>query len=136
MSKEKSKKRGIGKFLAGAAVGAGLGILFAPKKGSETRKDLKKGYKKITNKVKDIEKEDVEEFIRDAKNEIEAELRDLSKEKILSKARDKAREIKIRCDEILEMATVAGNKALEKGVSDFKKETVKVLKEIINKLEA
>ena len=30
MSKEK-KKSGLGKFLAGAAIGAGLGVLFAPK---------------------------------------------------------------------------------------------------------
>ena len=27
-----SKKSGVGKFIAGAAIGAGLGILFAPKK--------------------------------------------------------------------------------------------------------
>ena len=132
----KKENNVLAALITGTLIGAGLGVLFAPKKGSETRKDLKKGYKKITNKVKDIEKEDVEEFIRDAKNEIEAELKDLSKEKILSKARDKAREIKIRCDEILEMATVAGNQALEKKVSEFKKDTVRVLKEIINKLES
>ena len=35
------KNNGIGKFLAGAAVGAGLGILFAPKSGKETREDIK-----------------------------------------------------------------------------------------------
>ena len=34
-------KKGLGKFVAGAAVGAGLGILFAPKKGTEIRKELK-----------------------------------------------------------------------------------------------
>ena len=35
-----NKKSGFGKFLAGAALGAGLGILFAPKSGKDTRKEL------------------------------------------------------------------------------------------------
>ena len=34
-------KKGFGKFLAGASLGAGLALLFAPKKGSETRQELK-----------------------------------------------------------------------------------------------
>ena len=55
MSKE--KKSGIGKFIAGAAVGAGLGILFAPKKGSETRKDLKNKLDELIGKAKEIDVE-------------------------------------------------------------------------------
>ena len=35
------KKKGLGKLLAGVALGTGLGVLFAPKKGSETRSQLK-----------------------------------------------------------------------------------------------
>ena len=132
----KKENNTLAALVTGALIGVGLGVLFAPKKGSETREDLKKEYKKLSKKMGEIDKEDVVEFIEDAKTEIEAELKDLSSEKVLSKARDKAREIKIRCDEILEMASVAGNKALEKGVSEFKKDTVKVLKEIIDKLEA
>ena len=31
-----SKNNGFGKFLAGLALGIGIGVLFAPKKGSET----------------------------------------------------------------------------------------------------
>ena len=32
-----NKKTGLGKLFAGLVIGAGLGVLFAPKKGSETR---------------------------------------------------------------------------------------------------
>ena len=39
MSKE--RKSGFGKFLLGAGIGVGLGILFAPKSGKETRQELK-----------------------------------------------------------------------------------------------
>ena len=48
----KNNKSGLGKFLAGAAIGAGLGILFAPKKGSETRELLKKKMTELTNHIK------------------------------------------------------------------------------------
>ena len=37
-----SKKGGLRKFIAGAALGAGLGLLFAPDSGENTRKVLKK----------------------------------------------------------------------------------------------
>ena len=46
-----SKKKGCGKFLVGAALGAGLGLLFAPKKGSDMREDLKKQLDKLLNQI-------------------------------------------------------------------------------------
>lgn len=57
------KKNGLGKFLCGAAVGAGLGLLFAPKTGKETRADLKKKFDEVLEQVKSIKAEDVKESI-------------------------------------------------------------------------
>jgi gas vesicle protein len=39
-------------FLAGAAVGAILGLLYAPAPGAETRQNLSEGARKISDKVK------------------------------------------------------------------------------------
>lgn len=52
MSKNE-KKSGLGKFVVGAAVGAGLGVLFAPKKGSETRRELKNKIDELVAQIKD-----------------------------------------------------------------------------------
>ena len=48
-----NKKSGMGKFLAGLGIGAGLGILFAPKSGEETRKELKEEENKNEKKIND-----------------------------------------------------------------------------------
>ena len=68
------KKKGCGKFVLGAALGAGLGVLFAPKAGSETRKELKAKIDDLLAKLKDLDvvevKENIEEFIKDYYKEL------------------------------------------------------------------
>ena len=50
-----SKKGGFGKFLGGIALGAGLGLLFAPDKGENTRKVLAKKIDELLKKLNDID---------------------------------------------------------------------------------
>ena len=64
VAKKEKKKSGVGKFLLGAAVGAGLGILFAPQKGSDTRKMLKEKMDELIKKAKNIDVEEVKDNIQ------------------------------------------------------------------------
>jgi hypothetical protein len=41
---------GAGIFIAGVALGAGLGVLFAPRPGRETRRALGAGFRRLTSK--------------------------------------------------------------------------------------
>ena len=78
--KKMSKKKGYGKLLAGVAIGAGLGVLFAPKKGSDTRRELKEKIDEMLEKAKNIDKQEVKNNIENKISEIKKELEDLDKE--------------------------------------------------------
>ncbi len=45
---------GIGLFLLGAALGAGLALLFAPQSGEETRADIRRVARKAKRKARDL----------------------------------------------------------------------------------
>lgn len=134
MSKDK-KKSGFGKFLAGAAIGAGLGILFAPKKGSETRQELKEKLDELTNKVKGIDVEEVRESIEAKIEEIKEELKDLDKEKVLKIAKEKGAELKKKSEELVNLAVEKGTPVLQNAAEEVRQKTIVVVKEVLNKLE-
>ena len=129
------KSSGVGKFLIGGAVGAALGLLFAPKKGSELREDLKKKMDELLNKAKEIDVDEVKEAVSAKVEKIRKELKDLDKEKAMKIAKKKAKEIEKQCEDLVSYTIEKGTPVLEKTAKDLKKKAAGVVREVLAKLE-
>lgn len=128
-------KKGFGKFLTGASLGAGLALLFAPKKGSETRKDVKNKLEELLAKAKEVDTEELKETFQKKVEEIKEELTDLDKEKALDLAKKKGDALKKNCEELLVLAKEKGTPVLENVAKDVKEKSIVVIKEVLKKLE-
>lgn len=135
MKNKEKKKGGLGKFIAGALVGGALGVLFAPKKGSETRRELAQKLKELLDKAKEIDVEEVKEAFFEKVETIETELKELDKEKVLKIAKKKAKELKELSEDLLEYAKEKGTPVLKKTAEEVKEKVLVVTKEIVKKLE-
>ena len=131
--KKTKKRKGL---LTGLVIGAGLGVLFAPKKGSETRKDLMRKFDELKNKAKDIDIDEVKENIDIKIDAIKTELAELDKEKALKIAKKKAKQIKEMAEDLVEYAVEKGTPVLEKSAAAVRTKAIEVTKEVLDKLEA
>ena len=128
-------KNGVGTFVTGVAVGAALGILFAPKKGSETREDLRELFEEIIGKIRDIDLQDVRDAVSAKIADIKKSLSELDKEKVLEIAKEKGMLLKEKCEDLIVFAKEKGIPAVEKTAKELKDKTVEVTKEVVKKLE-
>ena len=130
-----SKKSGLGKFVAGAAIGAALGILFAPKKGSETRKELGDKMKDLLDKAKEVDMEEVKVNISLKIEELKHEIKELDKEKVAKIAKEKGKQVKKKADELVKLAKEKGTPVLEKAADEVREKAIVVVKDVLDKLE-
>ena len=128
-------KKGLGKFAVGAAIGAGLGLLFAPKKGEEIRKELKVKLDDLLKKVDEIDAEDVKNEFDTRLNAIKKELKDLDKEKALDIAKEKGKELKKQAEELVALAKEKGTPVLKESAEDVLETVIKASKEVLKKLD-
>ena len=130
-----NKKSGVLKFLAGVGIGAGFGLLFAPKSGEETRRELKEKLDEFIKAVKDIDiKEVKDEFVAKIE-EIKEELDDLDKEKVKKIAEEKAEALKKKVNELVELAKAKGTPVVEGIANDLRNKAINVTKDVLRKLE-
>lgn len=130
-----SKKGKLGSFLGGALVGAGLGILFAPKSGSETRKALAEEISVLWDKIRGMDADEIKNKLEAKLKEIEDGIKSLDKEKVLSIAKEKCEDLKQKVDELITMAKDASKPVIENAALSLKRKLASVTKDVLKKLE-
>ena len=128
-------KKGWGKFALGAGIGAGLGLLFAPKAGSETRKELKVKIDDLVAKAKELDMDDVSEQVEKKISEIKKDLKDLDKEKVLNFAKEKGEVVKEKATELVSFAKEKGTPVLKDAADEVREKALVVAKEVVARLE-
>ena len=128
-------KKGWGKFVIGAGIGAGLGLLFAPKSGKETRKELKVKIDDLMAKAKDLDMDEVTESIGKKIKEIKSDIKDLDKEKVLKFAKEKGELLKEKANELVEIAKEKGTPIVQDAADDVREKALAVAKDVVNRLE-
>ena len=127
-------KTGFGKFIAGAAIGVGLGFLFAPQSGENNRKELKKKLDELVDQAKKVDVEEVKKDIMRKVEDIKMELVDLDKEKALEIAKEKGDALKVKAQELVDLAKEKGTPVLKKTANDVLDRVIKISKETQKKI--
>ena len=127
-------------FLTGVAIGAGVGVLFAPKPGAETRAELAEKIKILLDKIKEemaqIEDfDDIEFNLEDKIIDIKNDLAALDKAKIKTIAKEQAKNIKNKTEEIYEIAKAKGTPIVQKTANDVRKKSSELLRTVADNIE-
>ena len=130
-----SKKGGFGRFIGGLAIGAGLGLLFAPDTGENTRKLLSKKINELSNKIKEIDVDEVKDELMYKVETLQAELATLDKETAKEKALKQATKIKEKAEDVYKYAIEKGTPVVEKAADEVRRQALKVVKNLQKKLE-
>lgn len=126
---------GFGRFLGGLAIGAGLGILFAPDTGENTRKVLKKKLDELMSKVREVDLDEVKDEMLFKIETLQGELATLDKEKVKEMALAQAQVIKSKAEELYKYAIDKGTPVVENAANEVRKQVLKVVKELQEKLK-
>ena len=109
-------KKGLGKFVVGAAIGAGIALLFAPRSGKETRKILKDKMDDLVKKAKELDKKEVMDAIEAKIKDMKEGIKNLDKETVDVKEK--------------------GTPVMEKTADSIRQKAIDVTKDVLARLES
>ena len=119
----------------GIVLGGTLGVLFAPRKGSETREKIKLTFVNLKNKVSKIEEEDIKYYIEKKLNEIDDDIEVLEGTLEFKNAQRQAKKVIKKINKLIDYTTKKGYEEFEDLITDLKEKASEISEEILTNLE-
>ena len=119
----------------GIVLGGTLGVLFAPRKGSETREKIKLTFVNLKNKVSKIEEEDIKYYIEKKLNEIDDDIEVLEGTLEFKKEEKQAKKVIKKINKLIDYTTKKGYDEFEDLITDLKEKASEISEEILTNLE-
>ena len=116
-------------------LGGTLGVLFAPRKGSETREKIKLTFVNLKNKVSKIDEEDIKYYIEKKLNEIDDDIEVLEGTLEFKKAKKQAKKVIKKINKLIDYTTKKGYDEFEDLITDLKEKASEISEEILTNLE-
>jgi len=95
-----SKHSSLSKFVVGAGIGFGVGLLVAAKSGKETRKDIKNKFEELEDKLRNLSYDDLKDGAIEKLDELKVKINELDQEKASELIKDKVLDIKDKLTEL------------------------------------
>lgn len=132
MKKEKLKI--ISAMMSGIVIGGTAGLLFAPKKGKETREDIKNTILKISNKVKYLTNNNFKNYINKELNKIDIDIINLGEIDSYRKAKKLAKKTIKRINKLIKYTKKNKINDFEDLINELKDKTEEISAYILSNL--
>ncbi len=132
----KKQKLKIGAALGiGAVIGGTLGILFAPKKGSETREEIKMCFVNLKDKIMNVDEEKIKKHIEKKLDCIDVELAKLEMIDSYKQAKKQAKKVVKQINKLIDYTKKKGMSEFEDLILDLKDKASEISEEILTNLD-
>ena len=132
-------KKETGKIVAGAVAGAviggTLGVLFAPRKGSDTRAKIKETFNNLKDKVANLSSEDIQKYINKKINEIDKEISLLEITNNYKEAKRRGKKLIKKINKLINYCAKKGKDEFEELIEDLKERVEEISEEILTNLD-
>ena len=132
---KKDKTKVLAALTGGALLGAGIGVLFAPNKGSETRKKIKESFINLQKKVSSIDEESIQDYVNKKLDEIDREINKLELTNEYKKAKRQAKRVIKKIDKLISYMSKKGLDEFEDLIEDLKDKANDISEEILSNIE-